>query len=236
MVNHKLSLVWVIGVAMLLAGCGNLKGPDGRKVTLQQYDSVIVADVKVASSVSKKQTGPLLKGVLQAELLSSKKFQPAEDFDFESFAKYVETYMTTPGTINGKRIPSAMTSEEFTKQYVKKKEELRPFLNRPKGTRPLRVRITITKLTFPGGVEKVVMGSKAGLESRIDVYAANSAQPLGSADIKVTDTMPGSPIMPIGMAVNAAKSIIEGAYTRKTVMNLVTKTSKEIVKQLEKAK
>lgn len=228
--------VLMCGSLAFTAGCATLEDPDGKAVSLKAYDSVIVEEVRIDPEVSTKELGPLMKGMLQIELLTGDKWKLGTDFDFDEFSQYVEKYATVPGTLNGKPFESAMPVEKFKEKYAKKKEKMGSSLDKPKGVNPLRLQVVITKLDFPGTIDKVVTGRSAQLHCQIWAYDVNSPKPLGSATVTAADKLPGMPILPISMGLRIAKKVIFGGYTRKHVLKLTENLSKEIVKVLDKAK
>ncbi len=231
-----LLIVWATGIATLAGGCASLKGADGKPVSLSKYDSVIVEDVEVSASLGQKQAAELLKGYVEMELLTGEKFKQGNDFDFDEFAKFVETYSTTPGEIDGKPLKPVMTREEVKKKYAKGKGELEPMMNKPKGTNPVHLKVVITEFVFPDTINQVVMGARAEAKCSISVYAPNAPKPLGTTMIEVTQGLPDIPLLPAAMATRAAKRIVFGGYTRKHIMDLMEHMSKHIVRELENAK
>ncbi len=228
--------VLMCGSLAFATGCVTLEDSDGKAVSLKAYDSVIVEEVHVDPKVPKKELGPLMKGMLQIELLTGDKWKLGTDFDFDEFANYVEKYATVPGTLNGKPFKSAMPVEKFKKQYAKKKAKMGDSLDEPKGVNPLRLRVVITKLDFPGNIDQVVTERSARIHCKIWAYDTNGQKSLGSAIVKAGDSLPGIPISPISLGTRVAKKLIFGGYTRKHVLKLTENLSKEIVKVLDKAK
>ena len=226
----------LIGVMLVAGGCGGLLDRNGQPASVRDYDSVIIEDVRVAPSIPMKHMAELVKGFLQVELLTSTKWLRGDEFDVEGFAQYVETYATSAGTLQGKPVKPAMTREQYAKQYAEKRKELEPHLRKPKGTRPLRLRVEITKLDFPEGVGQVVLGTKAEARAAVHVYGGSGLTPIGSTEVKVIDGLPGIPLLPIAIVTRAASNAIFDQYTRKHVMKLALELSQEIVEELDEAK
>ena len=222
---------------MLAAGgCGGFVDRNGQPVSLRDYDSVIVEDVRTAPAVPEKQMAELVKWFLQVNLLTSTQWRRGGEFDLEGFAQYVETYATSTGTLKGKPLKPAMTREEFAKRYAEKRKELEPHLEKPKGTRAAWLRVEITKLDFPEGVGQVILGNKAEVRAVVHVYGRSAQTPIGSTEVKVIDGLPGIPLLPIAVVARAAVNVIFDQYTRKHVLELALDLSREIVKKLDEAK
>ncbi len=223
-------------LAASICGCGGLVDSAGKSVSLRQYDSVIVDEVRIAPSVSQAQTGELLKGHLQAHLLADEHWTRGEEFDVEGFAKVVERYATTPGTVNGKPVEPAMTQQEFLDKYAAKKQRSLSLQSKPKGSRPLTLKVEITEFDFPGSVDAVVTGRSAKAKCKLAVYDTANGRLIGTADVVVRNSLPGVPLTPAAMAIRGVKGLIVGAYTRKHVLSLVDKLSRESVRILNEAK
>ncbi len=236
MLIRKSTTVAVLGLAMLLCGCANLVDSSGNAISLSEYDSVIVEDVRVMPGVQKRQMGPLLKGHIQTDLLGSDEWKRSGDFNLDSFAQQVESYATTEGRLEGKPIKPAMTKEQFKKQHAKTVEKLASKQAEPAGTRPVRLHVDLIKVDFPSSANQIVLGVKASADSKIYVYDPQTNRLLGTADISVSDSLPGMPLSPVSMATRAGKQAAFGLYTRKHVLKLIDKSSKEIVKTLDAAR
>ena len=236
MLVRKSKTVVIFGLSMLLCGCANLVDSSGNPISLSEYDSVIIEDVRVMPGVQKRQMGPLLKGHIETDLLASDAWKRGSDFNLDRFAQYVETYATTEGTLEGKPIKPAMTKEQFKKQHEKTVEKLSSKMAELKGTRPVRLRIDLTKVDFPSSADQIVIGKKASANSKIYAYDPQTNKLLGTADISVSESLPGMPLSPVSMATRAGKQAAFGQYSRKHVLTLIDKSSKEIVKMLEAAK
>ncbi len=228
--------VLMCGSLAFAAGCGGLMDPDGNAVSLKAYDSVIVEEVRIDPEVSKKELGPLMKGMLQIELLAGDKWKLGTGFNFDEFAQYVEEYATTPGTLNGEEFKSAMTVEDFRKKIAEKREKMASSLDKPRGVKPLRLQVLITKLDFPSTVDQTVTGRSAELHCQIWAYDVNNQKPLGNATVTAADSLPGIPLLPTSMVMRVAGKAIFDGYTRRHVLKLTENLSKEIVKVLDEAK
>jgi hypothetical protein len=220
-------------IAVTAVGC-HFTTPDGRALRIGQYDSILVADVQLAPEVSEAQVGPLLEGYTKVAALESKKWKLAGDFDLEAFAKTVEEYATTSGTINGKPVKPVMTREQFLKEHAEANEKWKAKLAEPKGTKPVNLRIHVTELRFPNALEGVAIGTQPRMRCKVDVYA--DGELLGSGDMEAVAGLPGIPLLPGSMVGRAAKAMIFDEYTRKTVLKLVAELGKETVSALERAR
>jgi hypothetical protein len=100
----------------------------------------------------------------------------------------------------------------------------------------VKLRVEIAELDFPGEIEQIVAGSAAKAKCRLEVYDPANRELIGTAEIGVAEALPGVPIAPIAMAIRGVESLIVGAYTRKHVLDLVEKLSRESVKVLDEAK
>ena len=220
-------------IGLMAAGC-QFQTPDGEALSLKEYDSVTVADVKFENSVSKKEIAPLLKAYLQTDVVASDRWKLADDFDLEAVGKMVEEYATTPGTINGKPVKPAMTREEFAEQHAKTRRKLEPRLGEGKGTRPVTLKVVVTKLRFPENLESITLGSKASMECRAEVHV--DGQLRGSTKVIGIAGLPGVPLLPASMVERAATSLIFDKYTRKHVLQLIDETSQDIVDALDRTK
>ncbi len=228
--------VLLFGAAMYAAGCAGLVDVDGKPVSLREYDSVVVESVTVAEGVEKKQMGELLKGYLQADLLVSETWKRGGDFDLEATADFVERYATTPGTINGKPLKPAVDDEEFEDRYAKNDEDLRALMARPKGSRPILLRVEIINVRFPGTIDEVITGRKSEATCRVTVFDPGATAPRGTAEVTGRHALPGIPILPVSVVIRTVGKMAFGEYTRKHVLDLVANTSREIVKVLTEAK
>jgi len=220
-------------VAAMAAGC-QFKTPDGRALNLREYDSVLVEDVQLAPGIPEEQIGPLVKGYTELSALESKRWKLARDFDLDAFAKLVEEYSTTPGSINGKPVEPLMTREEFLKEHAEANDRRKALLAEPKGTRPISLRIHVTELRFPHVVEGVALGTNPRMRCKVDVYAGGEL--LGSGDMEAVAGVPGVPLLPGSMVGRAAKAIIIDEYTRETVLKLTAELGEETISALTRAK
>jgi hypothetical protein len=228
--------VWVIA-ACLAGGCTELVGPDSRPVSLRDYDSVIIEDVQLADSVPDAEMAPLLRGLLQKDLLTSEHWKQGDPFDVEAFGQFLEHYATTPGTAHDRPMPAAATQEEFRKHREEMEEELRPLLDKPRGTRPVRLRATITRLDLPGAACQLVLGGRANASCTVSVHGIDSEEPIGTADVVVSHGIPQLPVVPFAVAARAVAGLVAGGeYTRQHVYDLMAEMSREIVTALEQAK
>ena len=219
--------------ALTVTGC-RFTTPDGRVLDLRRYDSILVEDVQLAPEVSEKRIGPLMKGYIEVAALESKKWKLAGAFDLDAFAKDVEEYATTPGTINGKPVESVMTREQFIKEHAEANERRKAKLDEPRGTKPVSLRIHVTELRFPGTLEGVTMGTNPRMRCKVDVYA--DGELLGSGNLEAIAGVPGIPLLPASMVGRAAKAMIFDEYTRRTVLKLVAELGEEIIDALARAK
>ena len=220
-------------IAVTAVGC-HFTTPDGRALRIGQYDSILVADVQLAPEVSEAHVGPLLEGYTKVAALESKKWKLAGDFDLEAFAKTVEEYATTSGTINGKPVKPLMTREQFLKEHAEANEKWKAKLAEPKGINPVNLKIHVTELRFPNTLEGVAIGTQPRMRCKVDVYA--DGELLGSGDMEAVAGLPGIPLLPGSMVGRAAKAMIFDEYTRKTVLKLVAELGKETVSALERAR
>ena len=230
---RTLQTVTSLVIAVMAAGC-HFTTPEGRSLNLGQYDSILVEDVQLAPEVSEKQVGPLLKGYTEVAVLGSKKWKLAGDFDLDAYAKTVEEYATTPGTVNGKPVKPVMTREQFLKEHAKANEKRKAKLTEPKGTKPVSLKILVTELRFPEGLEGVTLGTNPRLRCKVDVYADDKL--LGSGDMEAIAGLPGIPLHPASMVGRAAKAMIFDEFTRKTVLKLVAELGEETIDALERSK
>lgn len=228
--------VWVMA-ACLAGGCTELVGPDSRPVSLRDYDSVIIEDVQLAESVPDPDMAPLLRGLLQKDLLTSEHWKQGEDFDVEAFGQLLEHYATTPGLMHDPPMPAAATQEEFRRHREEMEQELRPLLGKPRGTRPIRLRATITRLDLPGAACQLVLGGRANASCTVSVHGLDSDEPIGTADVVVSHGIPQLPVVPFAVAARAVAGLVAGGeYTRQHVYDLMAEMSREIVTALEQAK
>jgi hypothetical protein len=217
----------------MAAGC-RFTTPDGRGLSLKPYDSILVEEVQLAPEVSDKQIAPLLQGYTKVAVLESNRWKLAEDFDLEAFAKAVEEYATTAGTINGKPVEPLMTREQFLEDHNEANEKRKAKLAEPKGTNPVSLRIFVTELRFPAALEGVALGTNPRMRCRVDVYAGEKL--LGGGDMEAISGLPGVPFHPASMVSRAAKAIIFDELTRKIVLKLVAELGQETNDALERAK
>jgi len=220
-------------IAVIAVGC-HFTTPNGRALDIRQYDSILVEDVQLAPEVSEVQVGPLLKGYTEVAALESEEWKLAGDFDLDAFAKTVEEYATTSGTINGKPVKPLMTREQFLKEHAEATEKWKAKLAEPKGTKPVSLRIQVTELRFPSTLEGAAIGTNPRMRCKVDVYA--NGELLGSGDMEAVAGMPGVPLLPGSIVARAAKAMIFDEYTRKTVLKLVAELAEETIGALERAK
>jgi len=231
--RRTLQTVVMLVIAAMGAGC-RFTTPDGAGLNLGQYDSILVEDVQLAPEVSEKNIGPLLVGYTKVAVMESRKWKLAGDFDLNAFAKSVEVYGTTAGTINGKPVDPIMTREEFLEDHDKAKEKQKAKVAESKGTKPIHLKILVTELRFPDTLEGVALGTNPRLRCKVDVYA--DGELLGSGDMEAISGLPGVPFHPASMVSRAAKAIIFDEMTRKTILKLVAELGVETVDALGRAK
>ncbi len=219
-------------IVVIAVGC-RFTTPDGRAMDIGQYDSILVQDVQLAPEVSEAQVGPLLKGYIKVAALESKKWKLAGDFDLDAFAKTVEAYATTSGTIDGKPVKPLMTREEFLKEHAKAHEKWKTKLAESKGTKTVSLKIHVTELRFPGALEGVTLGTNPRMRCKVEVYA--DGELLGSGDLEAIAGLPGIPLLPVSMVGRAAKAMIFDEHTRKTILKLVTELAQETINALNRA-
>lgn len=231
---------WLIGTVLALllvtTGCESFKDANGKAASFRLYDSVRIAQVSIDPSAPQKEICNLTEGFLQYNLLVDDLWLRGDDWDPEPFARYLENFVTTSGTLEGEELKPAMTREEYAKRYAEKKKELAPHLNKVRGTNPLRLLVRITKVEFPTGVEQIVLGNKAEVRATVTAYDPKSSAILGTAEIKAIQGIPGVPLSPYSMAGRAAMNAVFDRYTRKHVLELAENLSREIIEKLEEAK
>ena len=231
---------WLIGtvlVGLLVAtGCESFKDADGNAASFRLYDSVCVEQVSIDPALPQKEIRDLTEGFLQYNLLVNDVWLRGDDWDPEPFARYLENFVTTSGTLEAEELKPAMTKEKYAKRYAEKKKELAPHLNKVKGTRPLRLRVHITKVDFPAGVEQIVLGNKAEVRATVTAYDPKSSARIGTAEIKAIQGIPGIPLSPYSMATRAVLNTVLDQYTRKHVMELAENLSRDIVDELVAAR
>ncbi len=220
-------------IAGTAVGC-HFTTPDGRALNLSKYDSILVESVQLDPEVADKRIGPLLKGYTEVAALESKHWKLDGDFALDAFAKTVEEYATTSGTIDGKPVEPLMTSEQFHEEHAEANERWKAKLVESKGTKPISLRIYVTELRFPDTLEGVTMGTKPRLRCRVDVYAEGEL--LGSGDMEAIAGVPGIPLLPASMVGRAAKAMIFDEFTRETVLKLTTELGEETIDALTRAK
>ncbi|MBN1509301.1 MAG: hypothetical protein JW955_20820 [Sedimentisphaerales bacterium] len=231
---------WLIGAvlaAMLMAGgCESFKDANGKAVSFQAYDSVRLERVSIDPTAPQPQIRDLTEGFLQYNLLVSDLWLRGDDWNPDAFARYLEEFVTTSGTHEGEEMKPAMTQEQYDKSKAERDEKLAPHLGKAKGTRPLVLRVHITKVEFPSGVGQIVMGNKAEVRATITAFDPSSSALIGTAEIKAIQGIPGVPLLPYSMATRAALNAVFDQYTRKHVMELAQNLSREIAEKLAEAK
>jgi len=231
---------WLIGTVLALllvtTGCESFKDARGRAASFRLYDSVRIERVSIDPTAPQKDIRRLTEGFLQGNLLVSDLWLRGDDWDPEPFARYLENFMTTSGTLEGEELKPAMTREEFAKHYAEERKALAPHLNKARGANPLRLRVHITKVEFPAGVGQIVLGNKAEVRATVTAYDPKSSALIGTAEIKAIQGIPGIPLSPYSMAARVALNAAFDRYTRKHVKELAENLSREIIEKLKEAK
>ena len=231
---------WLIGTVLaavlVTTGCESFKDANGKAASFRLHDSVRVARVSIDPTAPQKEIRNLTEGFLQYNLLVNDLWLRGDDWDPETFARYLENFMTTSGTLEGEELKPAMTREQYAKRYAEKKKELAPHLNKARGKNPLLLRVHITKVEFTTGDGQIVLGNKAEVRATVTAYDAKSSAPIGTAQIKAIQGIPGIPLSPYSMAGRAAMNTVFDQYTRKHVLELAENLSREIVEKLKEAK
>jgi hypothetical protein len=216
-----------------LAGC-QFTTPEGRPLKLSQYDSIMVESVELAPEVTDEHVAPLLEGYTKVVVLESKRWKLTGDFDLEAFAKKVEEYSTTPGTIDGKPVEPLVNSDEILEKHAEANERWKAMLAEPKGTKPIHLRMLVTDLRFPDFLEGVTLGTQPRMRCTVEVYADGKL--LGSGDMEAISGLPGVPFYPSSMVGRAAKALIIDEFTRETVLKLIKELGDETVDALTRAR
>ncbi|MHC4092352.1 MAG: hypothetical protein ACYSVY_19120 [Planctomycetota bacterium] len=231
--RQSLQILASLLIAGAATGC-HFTTPDGRPLKLSQYDSILVESVQLDPEVLEKQIGPLLKGYTEVAALESKHWKLGGDFDLDAFAKTVEEYATTAGTIDGKPVKPLMTRAQFLKKHAEANQRWKAKLAESKGTEPISLRIHVTDLRFPHALEGVTIGTNPRMRCKVDVYA--DGELLGSGDMEAIAGVPGIPLLPGSMVGRAAKAMLFDEYTRKTILKLTTELGQETIDALARAK
>jgi hypothetical protein len=231
--KRALRISTTLGIAVMACGC-HFTTPEGRALRLGQYDSICVEDVQLAPEVSEQELAPLVAGYTKVAVLESDKWKLTGDFDLDAFAKYVEKYATTAGTIDGKPVEPSMTREEFLEKHAIASKERKAKLAEAPGTKPITLKILVTELRFPETLEGVAVGTNPRLRCTVDVYA--EGQLVGSGDMEAISGIPGVPFHPGSMVGRAAKALMFDEFTRTTILKLVNELADETVDALERAK
>lgn len=232
-IGRTLPVAPVLLTVLLSVGC-RFTTPDGRALDLHAYDSIRVEQVECAPGITETQLGPLLEGYIQVAALESEKWKLAEELDLDRFAKQLEAYATTPGSINGKPIEPFMTREEFLEEHAEVHERWEAKLEEPEGIHPVSLKILITDLRFPHTLEGIAVGTQPRMRCTVDVYADGKL--LGSGEMEAISGIPGIPFLPGSMVGRAAKSLVFDEFTRRTVLKLTAELAEETLTALEATK
>lgn len=221
-----------LAIVLCVTGC-TFKSPDGRNLNLKQYDSVNIDSVDLRPSVKVAELAPLVAGYTAVAVLESDKWMLASDFDLDAFAAYIEEYSTTAHTVDGEQVKPLKTKEEFQKEHTKLFARWRSKLARPKGNRPISMKIRVTELRFPDDVEKIIIGTNPRLLCTVDAYDGETL--LGSADMEAISGLPGVPFHPGGMVQRSAFMLLFEEYQRASILKLSDEMGREIIDALNRA-
>ncbi|NLX60203.1 MAG: hypothetical protein GXY74_14080 [Phycisphaerae bacterium] len=236
MMHRSWAVAAVLAAMLVVGGCESFKDAQGRGVSFRAYDSVRIEQVSIDPAAPQQQIRDLTEGFLQYNLLVSDLWLRGDEWNPDDFAAYLEEFVTTAGTLEGKQLKPAMTQEQYDKRSAERDAKLAPHLGKARGSRPLNLRVHITKVEFPSGVGQIVLGNKAEVRATVTAFDPGRPEPIGTAEIKSIQGIPGVPLLPYSMATRAALNAVFDQYTRKHVMELAQNLSREIADKLAEAK
>jgi hypothetical protein len=224
--------IFLLAAVLTTTGC-TFKSPDGRNLNLRQYDSVNIDSVDLRPTVKVAELAPLVAGYTAVAVLENDKWMLASDFDLDAFAAFIEEYSTTSHTVDGKPVKPIKSEEQFQKEHAKLFARWRSKLARPKGDRPITIKIRVTELRFPEDIEKIVVGTNPRLLCTVDAYDGDTL--LGSAEMEAISGLPGVPFHPGGMVQRSAFMLLFEEYQRESILKLTDEMGREIVDALSRA-
>lgn len=215
----------LLALAAAAGGCADLTDNDGRRISLSQYDSVIVDQVTAAAETPYPEMVPCLRAGLELELLASRQWLRAREMD-------VRTLLTTAGCDD----PFDPASPRSDAWRLREQDKWVQRLAKPAGSRPLLLRAEITKVHFPSWRSMTVLGSTCYAYCRITLFDPGSVEPLGTAEVFAAPEFPRLGVWNAAIAGVLTNVIRYKKYEQEDRLILARDIARQIVRTLSRAR
>ena len=210
--------------AAATAGCANLTDADGRRVSLGQYDSVIVDEVKMPAEIPYPEMTGCLRAALELELLASRRWLPPREVE-----------VRTLRSAAGRDDPYDPASTHSDARRLREQDKWNRRLKKPTGRRPVLLRAEFTKVHFPSWSSMTVLGSTCYAYCRISLYDPASVEPLGTARAFAAPEFPRLGVWNAAIVGVLSNVIRYKNYTQEDRLVLARDMARQIVRILDRA-
>jgi len=217
----RILLVLLVSVG----GCANLTDKDGKRISLREYDSVVVERVTIVPEAPYPEMVPCLQASLELELLASEEWLKARQPELRQLLSAA-----------GRDDPFDPASPHSDTQRLQEQDKWQERLKKQPGSRPVRLRAEITKVHFPSWSSMTVLGSTSYAYCQVELFDREGAEPLGGARVFSAPEFPRLGVWNAALPGVLTNLIRYKEYKHKDRLILARDIARQIVRALNRAK